>query len=147
MNFKSDKWDTRFLSMARHISTWSKDPSTQVGAVVVRGKCSIIGLGFNGFATGLNDAPNLLADKQYKHSHIIHAETNALLSARQDTNGCAIYVWPLLPCPRCAAFIIQAGISRVVARLSQRETVCEGESLQLSRDLLAEANVCITEIP
>jgi deoxycytidylate deaminase len=32
-----DKWDSRFLSLAKYISTWSKDPSTQVGAVIARG--------------------------------------------------------------------------------------------------------------
>ena len=31
----SDKWDIRFLELARHISGWSKDPSTKVGCVVV----------------------------------------------------------------------------------------------------------------
>ena len=31
----SDKWDARFIDLARHISGWSKDPSTKVGCVVV----------------------------------------------------------------------------------------------------------------
>ncbi len=31
----SDKWDRRFLELAKHISDWSKDPSTKVGCIVV----------------------------------------------------------------------------------------------------------------
>ena len=31
----SDKWDKRFLHLAKHISEWSKDPSTKVGCIVV----------------------------------------------------------------------------------------------------------------
>ena len=30
-----EEWEYRFLDMASLISTWSKDPSTKVGAVVV----------------------------------------------------------------------------------------------------------------
>ena len=31
-----NKWDTRFLKLAKEIATWSKDPSTQVGAIAVK---------------------------------------------------------------------------------------------------------------
>ena len=31
----SAKWDHRFLDLATHIASWSKDPSTKVGCVVV----------------------------------------------------------------------------------------------------------------
>lgn len=31
-----DKWDQRFLELAKVVSTWSKDPSTKTGAVIVR---------------------------------------------------------------------------------------------------------------
>jgi deoxycytidylate deaminase len=41
------KWDRRFLELARHVAAWSKDPSTQVGAVVAEGK-RVVSLGYNG---------------------------------------------------------------------------------------------------
>ena len=31
----SDKWHKRFMEVAELVSTWSKDPSTKVGAIVV----------------------------------------------------------------------------------------------------------------
>ena len=46
-----EEWDYRFLDMASLISTWSKDPSTKVGAVVVDDDRRIVSLGYNGFIT------------------------------------------------------------------------------------------------
>ena len=51
----SNKWDLRFLELARHISDWSKDPSTKVGCVVVGPDREIRSTGFNGFPRGIKD--------------------------------------------------------------------------------------------
>ena len=41
-NFKVDTkpgvWDKRFLKVAAEVATWSKDPSTKVGAIAVKDK-------------------------------------------------------------------------------------------------------------
>ena len=50
-----DKWDERYLALAAEIATWSKDPSTQVGAVTVGSKKEVLSQGFNGFPRGIND--------------------------------------------------------------------------------------------
>ena len=42
-----NKWDKRFLEMAKLVASWSKDPSTQVGAVAVRNR-TVIAQGYNG---------------------------------------------------------------------------------------------------
>lgn len=110
----SEKWDRRFLELARLYSTWSKDPSTQVGAVIVRGK-NQIGQGYNGFSDKHSDEPELYANREYKYEHVIHGEVNALLSAAQSVRGCTLYTVPFMPCSRCAAIMIQAGIVRVVS--------------------------------
>jgi dCMP deaminase len=108
------KWDRRFLKMAALISTWSKDPSTKCGAVIVDYQHRIISMGYNGFARGVSDSTASLAVREDKYE-MIHAETNAVLFARQDLNGCTIYTHPFQPCSRCAAVLIQAGIERVVS--------------------------------
>ena len=41
------KWDVRFLELAKQIASWSKDPSTQVGCVVVGPDREIRSTGFN----------------------------------------------------------------------------------------------------
>lgn len=114
------KWDIRFLRLAREISAWSKDPSTKVGAVIVRPDRTIVSLGYNGFPRGTDDAPHLYADRDFKYRKVVHAEQNALLNARTDVTGCTLYTWPPgygATCERCAAHVIQAGIARVVSVL------------------------------
>lgn len=108
-------WDSRFLSLAKLVAGWSKDPRTQVGCVIVRPDRTIASLGFNGFPRGIEDLPELLADRPFKHKVVIHAEENALLHCRENVAGYTCYVWPVPPCSRCAAKLIQVGISRVVS--------------------------------
>lgn len=109
------KWDRRFLDMAAFVATWSKDPSTQVGAVIVRPDRTIASVGYNGFPRGVSDDDARYADRSLKYPMIVHAEMNAILSAKEPLLGYAIYVTPLAPCATCAGAIIQSGIKRVVA--------------------------------
>lgn len=80
MNIKSQKWKDRFIDLATHISAWSKDPSTQVGAVLVNNSGNIISVGYNGFARGKDDS--ILSygecDRHYRLLYTIHAEINCL---------------------------------------------------------------------
>lgn len=110
-------WDDRFLALADHIAGWSKDPSTKVGAVIVRPNRTIASVGYNGFPRGVNDDPERLNDRPVKYAMTVHAEANAILSADGRLDGCTLYVTPLHPCANCAALIIQSGITRVVARM------------------------------
>ena len=59
-----DKWDFRFIELARHIALWSKDPSTKVGCVVVGEDREIRSTGFNGFPRGIDDNAERLLDRQ-----------------------------------------------------------------------------------
>lgn len=113
----SEKWDRRFIALAREVSQWSKDPSTKCGAVIVRPDRTIASIGFNGFPRGCDDAPELYADRAEKYQRVIHAEVNAVLSAREPLAGYTMYTYPggLAPsCDRCATIVIQAGIRRIV---------------------------------
>lgn len=108
------KWDHRFLGMARHIASWSKDPSTKVGAVLVRPDMTVAATGYNGYPKGMHDL--LMDNRTEKYSRIIHAEMNALHFCKdQSVLGYTLYTWPMLCCDRCAVHVIQAGIKRVVS--------------------------------
>lgn len=109
------KWDRRFLGLAMHVATWSKDPSTQAGAVIVDAKRRVVSVGYNGFPRGTDDGPELYADRERKYRRVVHAERNAMSFAQRPLDGCTLYVAPLPPCASCAGSIIQAGIVRVVA--------------------------------
>jgi dCMP deaminase len=106
------KWDRRYLELARHIAGWSKDPSTQVGAVLVD-DLGRVTPGYNGFPRGLSDSAEIYGDRERKYQRVIHAEMNAILNAG-SARGMTLYTSSFPPCSRCAAHVIQAGIKRVV---------------------------------
>jgi dCMP deaminase len=110
----SHKWDERFLELTRLISTWSKDPSTKTGAVIVRPDRTILAVGYNGFPKGMADNAELYANREFKYSRIVHCEMNALLNAKQSVEGCTLYTWPFASCDRCCVHVIQAGIKMAV---------------------------------
>ena len=109
-------WDKRFLKLAKHISKWSKDPSTQVGCVVVGPDREVRSTGFNGLPRGIEDNDERLNDREIKYPLICHAEENAIMHAARigiSLKGTMAYVtWP--PCSRCTRSLIQAGVSEVV---------------------------------
>jgi len=111
----SNKWDLRFLQLARLVSTWSKDGSTKVGSVIVDPKQRVVSIGFNGLPRGVPDTEEVLADRETKLKVIQHAESNCVLFAQRSVEGCTCYVYPMPPCAQCASRLIQAGIVRVVS--------------------------------
>lgn len=110
----SFKWDMRFLKLSEHISSWSKDPSTKVGSVIINEDKTIVSLGFNGFPRGVVDSTNRYSEKPIKHSFVVHAEANAILSANRNIHGCILYS-SLFTCNECAKLVIQSGIVKVVS--------------------------------
>jgi dCMP deaminase len=122
---KDIKWQQRFLALAAHISTWSKDPHTKVGAVIVNDKNHIISVGYNGFPRGVDDTEARYSDRELKYKFVCHAERNAIDNAHTDVSGCTLYLNSspdhLLPCNECAKSIIQRGIKRVVCETPLEE--------------------------
>lgn len=110
---RDTKWDFRFLKLAKEVSTWSKDPSTQVGAVAVEQRNLVRGLGYNGFPSSMFDDHVLLANRNTKLLYTIHAEENCLFNS--FGNPCTIYTFPFPPCSDCAIRIVQHGIKTVVS--------------------------------
>lgn len=145
---RTAKWDRRFMRIAMNeISSWSKDPSTKCGALVVVDR-NIISTGYNGFPAGVADSVERLSDRAIKNSLIIHAELNALHKATQDVSGGTIYVWPLPPCHQCAGHIISRKISRVVAVIPSEELAQRwGDSNSLAKSLFDEAGVELVLYP
>jgi dCMP deaminase len=80
-----------------------------------------------------------LTDRETKYRTIIHAEINAILTAKQDLEGCTIYVWPFMPCSQCGAAVVQAGIKRVVAPESNNDRWAE--SFAFTKEMFREAGV------
>lgn len=140
------KWQDRFVQMSALVASWSKDPSTQVGAVITEGN-RIVSMGYNGYPHGITDSsPTDL--REVKYLKTIHAEENAILFANQSLNGCDIFVTHF-PCPNCAAKIIQTGIKRInCPYFEQDEEFLSrwGEKFEISKTMFAEAGVEINLI-
>ena len=108
-----NKWDIRFSGLANTVATWSKDPDSQVGAVIVSPDRRSITVGYNGFPVRIKDTDERLNNKDIKRSLTIHAEMTALLNADVNVQGSTMYITKA-PCTKCALAIIQARISTVV---------------------------------
>lgn len=137
------RWDLRFLELAKLVGSWSKDPSTQVGAVIVDTNNRIISVGYNGFPQGIIDDERLY-DRDTKYKIIVHGEINAILFANKPVIGCTLYTVPFEPCPRCAGLIIQSGIKRVVSYKNTNDRW--EEDFKITRQLFTEANISLEYI-
>ena len=147
--FDQDKWDRRWLDLARFYAGWSIDPSTAVGCVIARGKRQIT-QGYNGLPAGISDSAERLHDRETRLALTLHAEHNAILRAgASKVRGASLYVWPFPPCHRCACDIVQAGIKRVVVPLHVDPDLRERwkEPLAISRELFAERKISLIGVP
>ena len=136
------KWDLRFIEMARNAASWSKDPSTQVGAIIVDDDKRVISVGYNGFPKGVTDDERL-DDREEKYKMIVHAERNALLFANKDVKNCNLFTYPFMPCSVCAGMVIQAGIKRVVT--VKNNNARWQKDFVVSRQMFKEAEVDLIE--
>ncbi len=143
-----DKWDVRFMQMARLVASWSScyQANRQVGAVIVKDK-RILTTGYNGAPSGLVSCKdkgeclrkklNIPSGTRQEICYAVHAEQNAIVQAAKmgiSVNGATIYVTHQ-PCSICTKIIINSGIKKVIYR--------EGYPDDFSMQLFAEAGVKI----
>ncbi len=124
------------------MASWSKDPSTKIGAIAVGKKGQLLAQGYNGFPRGVEDCPNKYKDRVLKYDYIVHAEENAIYNACTNgvsLEGASMYVTGLPTCHRCAKAIIQVGIKRVFIRAKVPERWID--SWALTQSLFREAGV------
>lgn len=139
------KWEERFLEMATLVSTWSKDPSTKVGAVIVRKNRTVCSVGYNGFPRGVIDSENRYNDRDTKLRLVVHAEANAILNAGEPVTGMTLYC-TFFPCCECAKLIIQSGIAVVVVPRQGERPERYAESMAAAEAMFVEANVLVVPI-
>jgi dCMP deaminase len=141
-------WDIRYLQLAKLVSTWSKDPSTKTGAVIVRPDMTVAGIGFNGFPKGMPDSPELYANREEKYSRVVHCEVNAMIFANGSIRGCTLYTWPFLSCDRCGVQMLQAGIIRFVCPEATEDQLTRwGSAFEKVRKYIWESGATSYEIP
>ena len=146
-----DKWDKRFMDMARLVSTWSScyQENRQIGAVIVKDK-RIITTGYNGACTGIVSCKergeclrrklNIPSGTKHELCYAVHAEQNAIVQAAKlgiSIDGATIYCTHQ-PCVICAKMIINSGIKRVV--------YASGYPDKFSLEMFEESGVKIEQI-
>lgn len=147
MSIFGDKWYNRYMSLAEEISTWSKDPNTKVGAVIVGSKGQILSQGYNGFPRGIKDTPKRLNDRDTKLKLVVHAEMNAIYNASYSgvsLDGSTMFVYGLPVCSECAKGVIQVGISKIIIKEEFIEARPHWtESWKMSEEMFKESGVKI----
>ena len=139
-------WDRRFLDLAAEIGSWSKDPSTKVGCVIVDELRRPLSFGYNGFPRGVADTKEAWTDHALKHKLVIHAEWNAILNATADLTGSTVYVTQH-PCIRCAVVLQQAGVDRVVCPVPTAEKAeRHGEDYLLVQSMFRERGITFVTV-
>jgi len=111
-------WNKKFLDLTELVSSWSKDRSTQVGAVVVDDNNIPLVVGYNGFPRGVDDDVDERHERPAKYYYTEHAERNAIYAAARNgikLEGSTIYLLWKWPCADCARGVIQSGIKRIVS--------------------------------
>ena len=114
--------NTYFIALARTVALKSKDPSTQIGTVIVSEDNSIVSTGYNSFPRGYPDDEILSGEftdrleRPEKYYWFEHSERNAVYNAARHgirLNGCRMYTNAGIPCVDCTRAIIQAGIIEI----------------------------------
>ena len=143
-------WAQRFMGLCDHVAGWSEDRDFHVGCVIVAPTGQVIrSVGFNGLPRGVSADDESRFDRASgeKFHWFEHAERNAIYNAvRAGTalEGCTAYV-NRFPCSDCGRALIQAGIVHIVAPPIPEADGALDHSFQVSRTMLLEAGVQLTE--
>jgi len=159
---RTDK-ENYYLDIAETVAKRSTCLRRQYGAIIVNND-EIIATGYNGAPRGrkncvdmnkcLRDELKIPSGERYELCRSVHAEANAIISAaRRDCVGATLYLagrntktqellTDTTSCAMCRRLIINAGITRVVARIGEaeytvtnvRDWIFNDDSLLLSLD-------------
>lgn len=138
-------WKEYFKNFSNIAALKSKDPSAQVGAVIVDENKRIISTGYNGFPEDCRDI-YMSYDRPEKYGSIIHAEMNAILYAKQKLDNTIIYITDA-PCDNCLKHIIVSKIKKVYyqsADIMQRRGT--EEQFKTIRRLIKASDIIVENI-
>lgn len=142
-------WDARWLALAAHIGSWSKDRNTKVGCVIIGEGRRLLAQGYNGPPRGVNDgfehrfSRSVRNGRREKLRWTEHAERNAIYNAAWKgvgLAGSALYC-SLYPCADCARGIIQSGIIAVITTEPGWGDEFWGPEFEVAQVMMGEAGV------
>ena len=142
-------WNEYFMAIAQVTSRKSRDPSTQIGCVIVDQDNQIVATGFNGPCRGMDDNDPDIHQRPAKYDYYEHAERNAIYSAARRgvaTKGCKLYLaGKHFCCHQCARAIVQAGIVEVF--MTEPDYTSVDYKFDIAMEHLVEAKVRVNTRP
>ncbi|MDO5093356.1 MAG: deaminase [Propionibacteriaceae bacterium] len=135
-------FDELGVATARLWATRSADSKVQVGACLLDHFNRVVGVGYNGRATG---EPNERESLDQGLSGFIHAEVNALLAANWNGEAHTLYITHE-PCATCARLIVNSRrVRRVVYVTSYQEQVRREAGLPSGAEILTAAGLVVEQ--
>ena len=143
-----DKWDHRFMEMAKLVSSWAScyQQDRKIGAVIVKDK-RVMTTGYNGAPAGVKTCVErgeclrrklgIPSGTRHEMCYAVHAEQNAIIQAAKlgvNIDGATLYCTHQ-PCILCAKMICNSGIGRVVYE--------QGYPDAFSLEIFSEAGVSV----
>jgi dCMP deaminase len=105
-------WYEYAMILAESAAKRSEDPYKKVGACALNGDKMVVGLGYNGLASGKNARKSFWEDRNERRKYMIHAEANCLSLCKRGE--VAFLSVTLLPCSYCATTIAAYGVKEVL---------------------------------
>jgi len=105
-------WDKHALLLAWAATRRSEDPYMKVGACALGYNNEVLGVAYNGLASGKDVNEEFWKDRDKRRPFMVHAETNLL--ARISHGQAKTIAITLQPCTHCAQSIAAYGVKKVV---------------------------------
>lgn len=134
--------DEKYMGLALWIASFSKDPSTQIGAIIVGQGNIPLGIGYNGPPRKFDDK-EIDWGRPQKYPYIVHAEKNAIEHSKSIVKGGTLYVTGL-PCKDCMLDIVTAEIGEVIyidLNKDPNSSLANQDTWQLTQDLARRGGV------
>ena len=100
------------LNIAHTASQRSEDPYIKVGACALNEENMVLGVGYNGLASGKSVNESFWGDRNYRRQFMIHAEVNCLSLFKKGE--AKLLACTLMPCASCATMIAAYGVEKVI---------------------------------
>lgn len=107
-------WEEYALRIAEVAALRSEDRYVQVGSCALDHSNRVIGVAYNGLASGITVAEDFWIDRDARRPYMLHAEVNLFSLFRRGE--CRLLACTLLPCSSCASMIASYGVKKVVYR-------------------------------
>jgi dCMP deaminase len=138
----------QYFKLARYMAeTFSKDPSTKVGTILLKEKTlQILSVGYNGFARGVDETKPERWERPTKYNFCVHSEINSICNAARSGTSVegAIAIVTMYPCCDCCRALIQSGVKNLITLPPNLKDPKWGEEFKTSKIMMEESGVEIT---